>query len=130
MKAAYDLSAKDVVGNLMSLYPDSGRILSVSAGRVVTSRDSLLNGLKYFWMQVGSNMRDPQWIWDQMIIDVLSPTSAVMTATYHVPHKTPKGKPHTIGGAWTAVFVRKAGKWVIIQEHLSDLPPALDTTQN
>jgi hypothetical protein len=28
---------------------------------------------------------------------------------------------HVIGGAWTAVFQKRAGKWVIIQEHLSDV---------
>ncbi|MGH7690675.1 MAG: DUF4440 domain-containing protein, partial [Gemmatimonadaceae bacterium] len=73
-------------------------------------------------------MQKPTWVWKQMIIDVLSPDAAVMTATYHIPHHTPRGQPHDIGGAWTAVFVRQGQKWVIIQEHLSDLP-APDTTK-
>jgi hypothetical protein len=29
---------------------------------------------------------------------------------------------HVIGGAWTAVFQKRGGRWVIIQEHLSDVP--------
>jgi hypothetical protein len=55
-------------------------------------------------------------------VDVLSRTAAVMTATYRVPHHTPRGDPHVIGGAWTAVFSRRNGEWVIVQEHLSDSP--------
>ena len=27
-----------------------------------------------------------------------------------------------IGGAWTAAFVNRGGRWVVIQEHLSDAP--------
>jgi hypothetical protein len=30
-----------------------------------------------------------------------------------------------IGGAWTAVFRKEGNRWVIIQEHLSDIPPAM-----
>jgi hypothetical protein len=30
------------------------------------------------------------------------------------------GMSHVIGGAWTAVFQKRGGRWVIIQEHLSD----------
>jgi ketosteroid isomerase-like protein len=62
---------------------------------------------------------------------VLSPDAAVVTTTYRVPHRTPSGAPHTIAGAWTAVFARRDGKWVIVQEHLSEIPPEVmeaDTT--
>jgi hypothetical protein len=120
--AAYDLSQPNFVADMLSLYPDSGRIISATGGRILTTHDSLVAGIRGFWESVGSNMREPHWVWDQMIIDVLSPTTAVMTAAYHVPHKTPRGDPHVIGGAWTAVFVRQNGRWVIIQEHLSDVP--------
>ena len=44
IRSAYDLRAKDVVGRLMSLYPDSGRVISASGGRVTTTRDSLEPG--------------------------------------------------------------------------------------
>jgi len=47
----------------------------------------------------------------------------VMTATYHVPHLTPRNEPHTIAGAWTAVFEKRGSRWYVVQEHLSDLPP-------
>jgi len=34
--------------------------------------------------------------------------------------------PHDLAGAWTALFERRNGKWVIVQEHLSDVPmPAM-----
>jgi hypothetical protein len=52
---------------------------------------------------------------------VLTRNSAVVTATYHVPHLTPRGEPHTIAGAMTEVFVRRDGRWSVVQEHLSDL---------
>ena len=122
IRAAYDLRAKDVVARLMSLYPDSGRVISASGGRVTTTRDSLESGIKSFWTYVGQNMQDPTWIWGRPLVDVLSPNAAVVTTTYRVPHRTPSGEPHTIAGAWTAVFARRGGKWVIVQEHLSEIP--------
>ena len=125
VKAAYDLKNPDVVKSFMALYPDTGRIVSSSGGRVITSRDTIYQGIRDFWQYVGSNMKDPTWMWDRFVIDVLSRDAAVMTATYHVPHTTPQGHPHIIGGAWTAVFRRDGDRWVIVQEHLSDIPPAL-----
>jgi hypothetical protein len=122
VKAAYDLTQPNVQEHLLSLYPPSGRVVSASGGQIITSRDTLALGIKAFWENVGVNMRQPKWVWDQMIFDVLSPTAAVMTATYHVPHLTPRNMPHTIGGAWTAVFQKRGDRWYIIQEHLSDLP--------
>jgi hypothetical protein len=123
---AYDLAKPgDKVARLMSLYPDSGRVISASGGQVTTTRDSLEAGIRAFWQYVGQNMQQPKWEWGPMLVDVLSPDAAVLTTTYRVPHLTPRGEPHVIAGAWTAVFQRRAGKWVIIQEHLSDLPEAL-----
>jgi ketosteroid isomerase-like protein len=121
--AAANLSAKDVLASLMSLYPDTGRVISASAGHITTSRDSLALDIAAFWRNIGQNMRDPRWEWGPMYIDVLAPDAAVLTATYRIPHITPQGHPHTVGGAWTAVFQRRAGKWVIVQEHLSDFVP-------
>jgi ketosteroid isomerase-like protein len=125
VKGAYDLKSPDVVKSFQQLYPDSGRVIYASAGQVITSRDTILRGIADFWRYVGSNMKDPVWMWDSFNVDVLSRDAAVMTTTYHVPHTTPSGRPHVIGGAWTAVFRRDGGRWVIVQEHLSDLPPAV-----
>jgi len=123
---AYDLSKPgDAVARLMSLYPDSGRVISASGGQVTTSHDSLEAGIRAFWTYVGRNMQQPKWEWGPMLVDVLDPDAAVLTTTYRVPHRTPAGDPHVIAGAWTAVFQRRGGRWVIIQEHLSDLPEAL-----
>lgn len=124
--AAYDLSKPNPVERMMSLYPDSGPIVSAAAGRVITSRDSLRADLATFWKFVGSNMRDPRWVWDKKYVEVVSPNAAVLTATYHIPHIQPNGMPHDLAGAWTALFERRNGKWVIVQEHLSDVPmPAM-----
>jgi hypothetical protein len=30
-----------------------------------------------------------------------------------------------LGGAWTSVWVNRDGRWMIIQEHLSDFPRAV-----
>lgn len=122
VKSAYDLTKPGAEERSIALYPDTGRVVSASAGHIITSRDSLVTGIRYFWQNVEVNMRQPRWIWDQMLIDVLSPTAAAMTATYHIPHLTPQNQPHAIGGAWTAVFQKRGGRWVIVQEHLSDLP--------
>jgi hypothetical protein len=119
--AAYDLSKPDPVGSLMSLYPTDGRVISASGGVVTTTRPQLEQGIKAFWTYVGQNMRNPKWEWTSMNVDVLAPDAAVMTSTYRVPHLTPTGMSHVIGGAWTAVFQKRQGRWVIIQEHLSDV---------
>jgi Domain of unknown function (DUF4440) len=120
VKAAYDLSKPNVEQRLMSLYPPDGRVVSASGGRIIASRDSIAMGIKAFWENVGVNMRQPKWVWDQMIFDVLSPRSAVMTARYHIPHLTPRNMPHVIAGAWTAVFEKRGDRWYVVQEHLSD----------
>ncbi len=119
--SAYDLSKPDPVKNLMSLYPDQGRVISASGGVITTTRPQLEQGIKAFWTYVGQNMRNPKWQWTSMSVDVLAPDAAVMTSTYRVPHLTPMGMNHVIAGAWTAVFQKRGGRWVIIQEHLSDV---------
>ena len=121
--AAYDLTAPgDKVERLMSLYPVTGPVVSASGGQVTTSRDSLQAGIRAFWENVGRNMRNPKWTWGAMQIDVLANDAAAVTTTYSVAHLTPRGEPHVIAGAWTAVFQRRKGRWVIVQEHLSDRP--------
>src|SRR5829696_7822769 len=122
IRSAYDLKAANPVARFMSLYPDSGRVISASGGRVTTNRDALESGITSFWEYVGRNMQNPTWIWGTPQVDILSPDAAVVTATYRVPHRTPAGEPHTIAGAWTAVFARRGGKWAIVQEHLSEIP--------
>lgn len=120
--AAYDFTRPNVPDNLMSLYAPTGRIVSASAGRVITNRDSLRAGIQAFWDNVGRNMRNPRVEWTQMYIAVLAPNAAVMTATYRIPHTQPNGMRHVIGGAWTAAFQRIGSRWYIVQEHLSDDP--------
>ncbi|HJP60249.1 MAG TPA: nuclear transport factor 2 family protein [Gemmatimonadaceae bacterium] len=124
--SAYDLSKPDPVKSLMSLYPDSGRVISASGGVVTTTRPQLEQGIKAFWTYVGQNMKNPKWEWTSMNVDVLAPDAAVMTSTYRVPHLTPTGMNHVIGGAWTAVFQKRGGRWVVIQEHLSDVQSNLN----
>ena len=120
VEGAYDFSRPGVVERLMSLYPETGPIASAGDGRIVTSRDSLEASIAAFWNDIGRNMRGARWVWSQRRIDVLSPSSAVMTAVYSIPHTAPSGAPHTVGGAWTAVFARQGdGRWRIVHEHLS-----------
>ena len=119
VEAAYDLTKPDAVGRLMSLYPDSGPVISATDGRITASRDSIRASIESFWESMGRNMRQPRWVWGERRIDVLSPTAAVMTATYTLPHLAPSGEAHTVGGAWTAVFQKRRGRWLIVHEHLS-----------
>jgi hypothetical protein len=126
LREATDLRAGgDVLARMLSVYPDSGRVVSASGGRLTVERDSLVSALGAFWQNVGQNMRNPQWRWGPMQVDVLGPDAAAVTATYRIPHLTPRGDPHVLGGAWTAVFARRNGEWVIVQEHLSDDPGPL-----
>lgn len=123
IKAACDLSSPNFVQQMMGLYADTGRVISATGGRITTTRAELEQNIRTFWESTGQNMRQPKWVWDTMAVDVLSPNAAVLTATYRIPHLTPRGMPHVVGGAWTAVFERRGAKWVIVQEHLSDAPP-------
>jgi hypothetical protein len=120
--AAYDFSRPDVVARLMDLYPASGPVVSAAAGRVTTSRAALQQSIERFWQRVGQNMQQPRFVIGERHATSLGPDAAVLTLTYSIPHHTPEGLPHTLAGAWTAVFVRRNGRWVIVQEHLSDLP--------
>ena len=122
---AYDLSAPNPVERMMSLYPETGPIYSTSSGHISTTRKELQDQIDTFWKFVGSNMRNPKWEWTAMHVDVLAPDAAVLTASYRVPHLTPMNMQHVIAGAWTAAFVNRGGKWVVIQEHLSDVPAAI-----
>ena len=121
VRSAYDVTQPRMDERMLALYVDTGRVVSASVGHVVTSRDTLAAGIHEFWHNVGMNMRQPKWIWTATYVDVLSPTAAVFTGTYHVPHLTPRGEAHDIGGAMTLVFVKRDSKWGIVQEHLSDV---------
>jgi hypothetical protein len=124
VKRAYDFSAPGAgaTERLLGLYPDSGRVVSASGGRMLTSRDSLADGIRYFWESMGRNMQQPRIIWERIVTDVLGSRSAVVTATYRIPHLTPRGQPHELAGAMTMVFAKRGDRWVVVQEHLSDRP--------
>lgn len=125
IRNSYDLSGANAVQKMMSLYPDSGPVYSTASGRISTTRRELQAQVDTFWHYVGSNMRNPRWEWTAMHVDVLAPDAAVVTASYRIPHNTPMNMEHVIAGAWTAVFANRGGKWVVIQEHLSDVPAAI-----
>ncbi len=122
LESAYDLSKGDVVRRFMSIYPSSGRVVSATAGRITTTRDSLQMAVNAFWDGVGQYMIDPTWKWDRIEVDVLSAQAAVVTANYYVPHWTDRGNPHVIGGTWTTVWQQTSEGWRVVNEHLSDLP--------
>src|SRR5690606_29628357 len=54
LREATDLRAEgDVLARMLSVYPDSGRVVSASAGMVTVERDSLAAALGAFWQNVG-----------------------------------------------------------------------------
>ncbi|MGQ0537398.1 MAG: DUF4440 domain-containing protein [Gemmatimonadaceae bacterium] len=120
--AAYTLSGDSVSERLMSIYPAGGVVISASGGRVTASRDTLEAGVRSFWEGVGQYMQDPRWEWGPMHVDVLTRDAAILTTTYVVPHTTPEGERHVIGGAWTSLWKRVNSRWVVVREHLSDMP--------
>lgn len=122
IEAAYDFTRPGVLERMNALYPDTGRVISASGGRVIASADSLKAGIATFWNNVGRNMKDARWVWGDVYVDRLGDDAAVLTATWSIPHIAPTGNPHVIQGAWTAVFKRIGGKWMIVVEHLSAPP--------
>lgn len=130
MREAYDLSKPNQLDRMLALYPSSGRVVSANTGRVITSIDSVGNGIREFWHYVGVNMRNPKWEWTTVYVDVLSRDAAVATGTYRIPHLNPNNQPHVLGGAMTMVFRRQGDRWVVIQEHLSDTPQTSDSTNS
>jgi hypothetical protein len=119
---AYDFSRPGAVERMISLYPGTGRVLSASGGRILASGDSVRAGIATFWQNVGQNMRKARWVWGEVYVDRLGPDAAVLTGTWSIPHIAPTGHPHTIQGAWTALFKRISGTWMIVTEHLSAPP--------
>ena len=130
LRDAYDLSKPEPLPRMLALYPSSGRVVSANTGRVITSSDSVANGIREFWYYVGVNMRNPKWEWTNVYVDVLSRDAAVVTGTYRIPHLNPRNQPHVLGGAMTMVFKRQNGRWVVIQEHLSDTPQIVDSSSS
>jgi hypothetical protein len=120
--SAYDFDRPDIVQRMGSLYPDTGQVVSASAGHLATSSDSVRAGIATFWAEAGQNMRDARWQWDDLYAYRLGTNAAVLTGTWSIPHIAPAGNVHVIRGAWTAVFRRAAGSWTIVHEHLS-VPP-------
>jgi hypothetical protein len=120
--SAYDFSQPNAAGRLLSLYPDSGRVISAAAGRITSTRQALEAEITGFWQRVGQNMQGPKFVLGSSYVDVITRNAAVMTFSYGIPHTTPRGVPHTVSGAWTTFWRRQNGRWVIVQEHLSDTP--------
>lgn len=124
---AYDFSQPGAPAQLLSLYPDSGRVISAAAGRVTTTRDALAGEIRGFWQRVGQNMRAPRFELGSTYVDLITRDAAVMTLTYSIPHVTPGGMRHVVSGAWTMLWRREGGRWRITQEHLSDTPESTET---
>lgn len=124
LRSTYRFDGEDVVSRFMALYADTGRVISAASGGYTTNRDSVRVALTRFWDGAGKYMREPTWTWGPVAIDVLGRNGVVITAGYTVPHWTPDGAPHVIGGVWTSAWARRAGHWRIVQEHLSDMPRA------
>lgn len=122
VKTAYDFSKPNVTDRLLALYPDSGRVISASAGHVISTRTALATEIGGFWERVGQNMQEPKFVLGSSYVDVITPNAAVMTFAYSIPHTTPMGMAHTISGAWTTLWRNQGGRWMIVQEHLSDTP--------
>lgn len=119
---AYDLARPGAAERMIGLYADSGRVISASGGLIVSSTDSLKAGIHAFWDNVGRNMQNPTWQWEEVYVERLAPDAAVLTGRWSIPHIAPTGHPHVIRGAWTAVFRHRGGRWVIVMEHLSTPP--------
>lgn len=124
---AYDFSRPNVPANLLSLYPDTGRVISAAGGQVTANHAALETGIKGFWQRVGQNMRKPKFSLGSSYVDVITRDAAVMTFAYSIPHVTPMGMQHTVTGAWTTLWRREGGRWIIVQEHLSDTPQSSAT---
>lgn len=122
LERTYVFDGTDPVPRFMKLYPDTGSVVSAASGGFTVGRDSIERALTAFWTNAGQFMQQPAWTWGAMKIDVLSRDAVVVTARYTIPHWTPAGRPHVLGGTWTSVWTHRNGRWTIIQEHLSDLP--------
>ena len=122
LRDTYVFDGTDPVPRFMKLYADTGDVVSAASGGFTVGRDSVQKALSTFWNSTGQFMQKPAWQWGAMSIDVLSREAVVVTARYTIPHWTPAGRPHVLGGAWTSVWTKRNDRWTIIQEHLSDLP--------
>lgn len=130
VRNAYDFTRPDPAARFLALYPDSGRVISATAGHVSATQRELAEEIHAFWENVGQNMQGPRFELGSAYVDVITRDAVVMTFTYSIPHHTPRGREHVVSGAWTTFWRNQNGKWRIVQEHLSDTPESVtrDTT--
>src|SRR5690349_20648384 len=112
-----DIEAKNADG---ALRPMSSDVIFVGDGLMITGRDSLLRlTTRAFsqWHAVKAEVKISR-------VEVLSPDAAIVNWESHVDATDAKGGHTPYGGLVTAVFVRRDGKWQIIQQQqCAPMPP-------
>jgi ketosteroid isomerase-like protein len=104
----------------MADYLPSGPLVSASGGKLATSRDSVIAGLRSFYQTTKSReltIRSTK-------IDVLAPDVAALTADFVLSSKDSAGKSNEVRGVYSAVLATRDGRLRIIQENQSNAPQA------
>lgn len=106
------------VDAFMRFYPDSG-VATVGGGLVLMDRDSLHGVITEAWgvpwmKSMVSDVKIER-------LDVLGPAAAAVTTTSTTTIDS-AGKKLTFRNAWTGVWANRDDRWVVVQEHSSQLP--------
>lgn len=125
--AAIESSWKAMMAGARSLDPDQVRagyaerpVVAVN-GRIVDDYDrDQFNGTRR-WLR---SLRKLEASYDQVHVQVLSPTAAVTTMMHHLRWIDSAGMPGEWNSVWTAVFRPERGRWRVAYAHESTAEPA------
>jgi len=106
------------VDSIMSYF--TGEAGFAEAGMLYPSRDSLVNAARNFF----GGTRSVAVTTAEPVIVVLGPNAAALATTFRESVVDTAGHTIDISGAWSAVYRREAGRWMVVQAHESFPVPA------
>jgi len=113
-RTARDLLAERDADTILDYFAPGPTV--VSNGFLYPSFESLATELKAFY----GSLRDVSVAaWDEMRVDVVSDSAAVLTGRFRWSSTDTDGETTDLRGIWTAVFVFVQNRWKILVRHES-----------
>jgi uncharacterized protein (TIGR02246 family) len=108
------------VDSILAFYAPGDAWVAAELGMVYPSSDSVRAAFRSFF----GGLRAVEMTPDAPRVQVLGPTAAVATATFHGTATDTTGVTQELRAAYSAVYERRAEGWKIVQTHESVSMPA------
>lgn len=103
----------------LSFYQDSEDLTFAANGTFFKSYSAFADTLSAHWAELASGDLD----WGNLNIQVLAPNVAVVTTAFDYTGTDNAGAVMSVSGTWTAVWVKEAGSWKMVNV-AETFPPA------